>query len=77
MVANFSLGISIGMMVIMGGIFLVLTWYFDNIMPTKYGVPMSPFFPVLPSKRSQHTACSLVSSLRRHSSVSRRVPSRV
>jgi hypothetical protein len=63
MVANFNLSISIGMMVIMGGIFLVLTWYFDNIMPTEYGVPMSPFFPVLPSKRSLHIASSLLWTL--------------
>lgn len=43
-VNNYSISIGFGMMAGMGTLFLLLTWYLDNVLPTEYGVPQPPLF---------------------------------
>ena len=47
-VNNYKVSSSFGMMLGMSILFLVLTWYLDNVLPSEYGVPKSPFFLFMP-----------------------------
>ena len=42
---NFSVASGFGMLLLMAVLFLVLTWYLDNVLPSEYGVPLHPTFP--------------------------------
>lgn len=41
---NFSCGAAMLMLVVDGSIYLLLTFYFEKVIPTQYGIPKHPFF---------------------------------
>ncbi len=47
---NFRLSTSYAMLAGMTVLFLFLTWYLDNVIPSQYGVPKHPLFFLFPSK---------------------------
>ena len=49
---GFKLAGGYGMLALMAVLFLVITWYFDNVIPSEYGVPLPPWFPFTASKLS-------------------------
>jgi hypothetical protein len=51
-VNNFSLSQGFGMLILMIFLFLFLTWYLDNVLPSEFGVPKPPWFPLTTSTRT-------------------------
>jgi hypothetical protein len=66
-VNNYSLSQGFGMLILMIFVFLFLTWYLDNVLPSEFGVPRVPWFPFTASALSFVCSChfhSIVTSPR-------------
>ena len=46
---NYRVLTSLEMMAATTVVFLLLTWYLDNVLPSEYGVPRHPLFFLSPS----------------------------